>query len=315
MAGRKGFRSLVTVAVVAALALGAIVYWQGRQQQPQWQTVTVEEGRFQVTVPATGTIEPKNRILVMAPVAGRVDRIAVREGQRVRKGQVLAWMSSTDRAALLDMASVQGEDAMEKWESEFRPTPILAPSAGVIIRRSIVAGQTVSPQHTLFELSDRLIVRAEVDETDIGKISRGQAAQVNVDAFPDEELRAQVTHIAHQSRTSNNVTVYEVELKSPDLQERYRSGMTVTINFVVHESPQAPLLPSWLAAGNTNSEIELMVRGEDGRKERRRVRIGGTDGKRVEVLSGISPGEAVLHLPQRVLADVKSPLGIFGRKK
>ena len=53
------------------------------------------------------------------------------------KGQILAWMSSTERAALMDAARSKGPEEVSRWEELYRPTPILAPIRGTVISRNI----------------------------------------------------------------------------------------------------------------------------------------------------------------------------------
>jgi macrolide-specific efflux system membrane fusion protein len=51
---------------------------------------------------------PQNRLEIKPPIAGRAEEVLVNEGELVKAGQIIAWMSSTDRAALLDAARAQG---------------------------------------------------------------------------------------------------------------------------------------------------------------------------------------------------------------
>lgn len=306
----------------AILAFFAVVagagVWQYRAESARraraWQSLPVEQGSFRVTVPATGAVEPENRIVVMAPVAGRIEDILVEEGGKVRRGQTLARMSSTDRAALLDMAEAQGLESRKRWAKEYLPTPILAPADGIVIKRGVVPGQTVGGQSALFEISDRLVIRAEVDETDIGKIRVKQAAQVRLDAYPELDLAGKVTKIAHQSQLTNSVTTYEVTIVPHELSAEIRSGMTVTVNFVVEEKPEAKLLPSWIASGLENGEVEVFVRGERGSPVKRKIRVGHNDGRRIEVLSGLELGEVIMYLPVKFLKEKASGFTIFGGK-
>ncbi|MCX5790943.1 MAG: efflux RND transporter periplasmic adaptor subunit [Elusimicrobia bacterium] len=46
---------------------------------------------------ATGNVEPENRVLVTPSVSGRAEQVLFKEGQMVAKGQVLAWVSSSER--------------------------------------------------------------------------------------------------------------------------------------------------------------------------------------------------------------------------
>lgn len=62
----------------------------------------LEKGDISITIKSTGTVQPENRLEIKPPIAGRIESVLVKEGERVRRGQVLAWMSSTERAAVLE---------------------------------------------------------------------------------------------------------------------------------------------------------------------------------------------------------------------
>jgi macrolide-specific efflux system membrane fusion protein len=74
---------------------------------------------------------------------------------------------------VLDAARAQGPDALKRWEEDYKATPIVAPLSGTLILRDVVVGQTVDSASVLFAMSDKLIVLAQVDESDIGRVPRG----------------------------------------------------------------------------------------------------------------------------------------------
>jgi macrolide-specific efflux system membrane fusion protein len=148
-------KKIVLISVAALmLAIGSYFLFF-REKAPEWQELPVEKAAFVVTIPAGGKVEPENKISITASINGRIDRILKNEGDKVRRGEPLAWMSSTDRAALLDSAQAQG--SASEWAETYKPTPVLSPAKGEIIAKSIVPGQTVTQQTVLFELSDRLV--------------------------------------------------------------------------------------------------------------------------------------------------------------
>src|SRR4051794_29118657 len=91
---------------------GAGAYFIFRAKPDVWQEIPVESERFQTSVSESGTVQPENKISITAPISGRIDRVLADEGSKVKRGEIIAWMSSTDRAALLDSAAAQGKKAM-----------------------------------------------------------------------------------------------------------------------------------------------------------------------------------------------------------
>ena len=110
------------------------------KDEGELKTDKVTRGSIKAQIPSTGIVEPRNRLEIKPPVAGRIDKVLVTEGQKVKKGEVLAWMSSSDRAALLDAARSKGEEELKHWEDVYKPAPIVAPLNGFIIQRAVEPG-------------------------------------------------------------------------------------------------------------------------------------------------------------------------------
>lgn len=309
--------------VLVALAIGvyAGVQWLSRQdEEPAYRSVQVVRGDIEATVLATGIVQPQNRLEIRPPISGRADRILVREGEAVKKGQILAWMSSTERAALLDAARARGPEELAYWEDLFRPTPLIAPLDGVIIARNVEPGQTITSQDAVLVMSDRLIVKAQVDETDIAQVKPGQRALVTLDAYPEHTVAGRVDHISYESKIVNNVTIYEVDVLPDRTRDFMRSGMTANVTFVVASRKDTLVLPvEAIRRANGQTTVWLPNPSGQGRPVSKEVELGLTDGKRVEVLSGLPEGATVLvpvvRVPVQSERTQGSPLTPFGRRR
>src|SRR5690606_14198637 len=95
----------------------------------------------------------------------------------------------------------------------------------------------------LIVLSDYLIVRAQVDETDLAKIKVNQLATITIDSFQSEKINAKVRHIAYEALIVNNVTVYEVEVAPDTKSDIMRSGMSATIDFLIASKEKTIMVP------------------------------------------------------------------------
>lgn len=316
---RKG--RIVALLVVAAAAGGGIYWWRRPEPAPKvtFRPVTVERGDIEVTTLATGVVQPQNRLELKPPIAGRVDKILVREGARVGQGQVLAWMSSLERAALLDVARAKGPEEVAHWEELYKPAPLLAPLGGTIIARNVEPGQSVTVDLAVFVLSDRLIVKAQVDETDIGRIAVGQQASVTLDAYSDRPIEARVDHIAYEAVTVNNVTVYEVDVLPAAVPDFMRSGMTANVTFQVAKSAGTLVLPAEAVEreGKT-ATARVPAKKKRDEPEIKTIEAGLSDGNRIEVRAGLAEGDTVLvpvlELPEGE-AQATSPLFGFGNRR
>ena len=291
----KTIKVILWIVVVA----GGVVFWKmnarsaapGNEVTREIQPVV---GSIQSVISSTGTVLPKNRLEVKPSVNGRIEEILVKEGQGVRAAETLAWMSSTERAALLDAARGQNEETLRYWQEVYKAIPLISPINGEVIVAKTQPGQTVTTADPVVVLSDQLIVRAQVDETDIGKIKGGQRAVVSLDAYPDTKIPAVVGHIYYESRTVNNVTIYEVDLLPENVPEFFRSGMNAAVDFIARSKDNVLLIPGEAVLREKDGNF-VLIKDADGQSQQQQpVQLGISDDKNVEVLSGIDAYDTII---------------------
>ncbi len=95
---------------VAGLALAALVAWALQPRPITVETAPVTRGTFELTVSDDGKTRVRERYVVSAPLAGRVDRIELEEGDRIKQGQVIALLTPT-APALLDVRTARELEA------------------------------------------------------------------------------------------------------------------------------------------------------------------------------------------------------------
>lgn len=234
----------VAVIVIAIIVFAAIKFFAGGDSGGKLVPIKPEIGSLTQTVATIGTVKPQNRLEIKPPITGRIEKILVREGQPVKVGQILALMSSTERATLIDAARLKGKKEYAYWQKAYKETPLIAPIDGVVIVRDVEPGQTVSTSDAVLVLSDRLIVEADVDETDIGKLKEGQKAIIGLDAYPKIKIDAQVDHISYESQIVNNVTIYKVDVLPQEIPDVFRSGMSANVEVIVKEIDDALIIPA-----------------------------------------------------------------------
>ncbi len=307
-AGKK--KKLLAAGLVLALIGGGLAYRSfttSNDAVASYKEHRVSKDEIAVTILSTGTVQPENRVEIKPPIAGRVEKVLADEGRYVRKGEVLAWMSSTERAALLDAASARGPEELKQWEEMYRPTPILAPINGRVIHRNVESGQTFAPTDAIFVMSDRLTVKAQVDETDIAQIKLRQKGVITLDAYPREKIPATVDQIAYEAKTVNNVTTYIVDVLPEKAPETMRSGMTANVSFEVESRKDALVVPAEALKMEKGRTTVLVAGKAPGPQYKdaveKEIRTGINDGKKYELLSGLSEGDVILAPVFRLPAD------------
>lgn len=188
------------------------------------------------TVTASGKVYPETEIKVGSPISGEVITLNVQEGDTVTKGQVLARVqgdksgSAPQRISLPNIppgfeSLVQGMQ-QQRTPSSTSSATITAPISGTVLGLNIKQGERIGtmqmPGSELMRIADmkNIEVRVDVNENNIIKVSVGDSADVEVEAYNKRKFKGVVTSIGNggakkdaQSFMSNDVTAYEVHIK------------------------------------------------------------------------------------------------------
>lgn len=314
------FILFIFIAVVGALFIK--IGLNKRSQKALVREISPVYGSIETVISTTGTVKPQNRLEIKPPISGRIEQILVKEGQKVKAGEVLAFMSSTERAALLDAAYLKGEE-VEYWKQVYNATPLVAAIDAEVIVRAVEPGQTVTASDAVVVLSDRLIVKAQFDETDIGKVKLGQTAFVGLDAYPKVKVKSKVDHISYESKLVNNVTIYEVDVLPETTPEVFRSGMSANVEIVEKSKENALLLPLEAIQRDQEGSFVFLSKRNAKAPVKQRISLGISDETNIEVTSGIEPQDKIIIQMEKYRApkDMPSggnpfmPFGRRGRKK
>jgi len=314
--GRR--RRWITIGVLVAVVITGLYYLlRTPVKKEEFKDYRVAKGEMMIKITAAGDVTPQNRIELRPPLAGRIEQILVREGDYIKKGQILAWISSSDRAALLDAARAKSPEEAAKWEGVYKPTPIVAPLSGFIIARRAEPGQTIGSGDPPLVMADRLIVKAQVDETDMGKVRIGQKAEITLDAYPEVKLPGRLDHLAYEARTVNNVTVYDIEIELLKASSLLRSGMTATASVIVNERRNVVLVPAE-ALTERKGAVTVLLKRKGAAPLPTPVTMGLSDGAMVEIKNGLKEGETIMistmAMPPSTMGESNSPLGFGARR-
>jgi macrolide-specific efflux system membrane fusion protein len=296
----------VAIIILGIVGVSVMKIRQKKTNGEMVKEITPLVGSIRILISSTGTVLPKNRLEIKSPVNGRIESILVQEGDKVKVGQILAWMSSTERAALLDAARGQGEKALQYWQDTYKPIPLPAPIDGEVIVATTQPGQTVTTVDAVVVLSDHLIVRAQVDETDIGKITPDMKAIITLDAYPETKIKAAVEHIYYESKTVNNVTIYEVDLVPDEVPQFFRSGMNASVDFIIQDKEDILVIPVD-AVYKENSESFVLIKQNNSKVPLKvAVRLGISDDKNIEVISGLTEKDRIIAKTKKFILPKSS---------
>lgn len=197
--------------------------------------------------------------------------------------------SGADRAAA---ATAAAEAVLDRARVELSRTQITAAASGVVLARFVEPGDLVSPGTQLYTLSTKGQTRIviEPDERSLAVVALGQTARVSTEAFPEDSFQARVSYIAPAVNARRGTI--EVRLDVPEPPPYLKPDMTVSTEVLVGEEKQALVVPTHAVRDRLGEPWLFVVADE--RVERRAVQLGVSDTERMQVKSGLRPGELVV---------------------
>jgi len=200
-------------------------------------------------------------------------------------------------------------------QNDVTDTVILAPFDGVAISKDAQPGEMISPVSagggftrtgicSIVDMSS-LEIEVDVNESYINRVSPAQRVEAVLDAYPEWRIPGRVI-ITVPTADRQKATVL-VRIAFDKLDPRILPDMGIKVAFLGAETPAAAAAtPVTIAKSalrtEAGSQVVYVVTG-DNRVERRAIRVGPVRNDRVEVISGLTPGERLVLEPPAVLKD------------
>lgn len=182
-------------------------------------------------------------------------------------------------------------DEVKAGEKALQDAYLFTPIAGIVTRAPFVAGQNVSVSDVIVQVVDfsQVYFDTEIDESDIGKISLGQKAEVTLDAYPDKVSEGTVDQIIPQTETtSSGATVVKVRIKLTDPEIILINGLSGQAEILLSEAKDALTIPiEALGEGNM-----VTVQNEKG-QQKVKVVPGIQSDTDVEIKEGLKEGDKI----------------------
>lgn len=211
-----------------------------------------------------------------------------------------------DRIKVADVTSAEASVARAQAQltnatTTLGYTTIVAPRDGVILERFVEEGTIVtSGRSSVTEGTDivllgdltEMFVEVSLDEADVGMIQVGHAANVTVDAFPEEVFRGSVSRVDPQAVTEQNVTTVLVTVRLDESDPRLKPGMTATCEFIIGRAEDVLTLPNLAVQQHRGEATVLLRQGEEGVPTP--VEVGLVGDNLTEMRSGVKEGTEVV---------------------
>ena len=216
--------------------------------------------------------------------------------QRLADQQFISPIALEQSKTALDAARAQVRAAQAQVETvrlASRDNRIVAPIAGVVARRHVVAGEKLSPEQPVLTIVDlaRLELAGSVGTHEVAQLAPGMAVQVSVEGVA-EMVAGKLARIAPAAEAGTRSIGVTIELANPD--ERLRAGQYALAKVHLADATQRLTVPL-TAVGNTAGQDHVWII-ESGLLARRAVTLGRRDERegRIEVLGGVRAGGQVL---------------------
>lgn len=302
------------------------------EEKDKVKTAKAEVADVQVRVTEVGSVEPDVKVDVKSVLSGKVVELLVREGDRVKRGQVLARVepdvnqardlvqvknsvseaeiglneakatyernkdllaqgllsaqSGLESETRYRQAKANRDSAMDKYRIvEESGVPIAVASAGtmqrlnvtspmdgVVIRRPVELGDTVMSGVSSFNAGtvlmtvadvETMIIKAGINEVDIGKVRLEQPVKVSLDAYPKVRFAGKILRIAPAARLDEKVKVFDVEIAIEHQGAELRTGMTANIDIVGEKREKVLTVPVEAIFKKDETEVVYVKKPEE----------------------------------------------------
>jgi len=296
---------------------------------------TVRAAPLELAIDLTGSVEAGRIAQLASPVEGPVLGVRVREGDRVKSGQILLGMGRTEGATaltdslredvkkeednlvrtrrLVESGAIPGEQLdiaaanaarvkaqLVKAEETSRDYAIRAPWAGMVSKMKVRDGDFVAPRAPLAEIYDpaSLIVRLSVPEREAVGLAMGMQAEIELDAYPGKRFAAHISRLYPYLDNRTHSRVAEITFAESPL---LLPGMFARVRVVRETIADAITVPAFSLVTNAGGTAAFVAR--DGQAVQRKVETGIEVNGRVRIVKGLENGDKLIVAGQEKLKD------------
>lgn len=193
---------------------------------------------------------------------------------------------------------------------------LISPINGVVLEKIIEPGNLIQPGNEIVKIGDfsKVKIEVQISELELGKLEIGQSVEVSLDAFPNQKYMGTLKRISPAANTAARLIPVEVVI--PNIEDKIGSGLLARVNFqnTAAQKIVVPLRAIKTEGNQTkkSSELRSNLQGkvfivvEDANKNKvkaRSVTLGKKADGKVEILSGLQPGESYVVRSSKPLKD------------
>ncbi len=269
--------------------LGVVLYGCAKKEKKVEKKIPVEVAKVEFKelrdiLKFTGTIEGKEQVQVFPKVGGKLIKYLVKEGDYVKKDDVIALI---DR----DITGFK-----------YEPHKVQSPISGQVLKADLDKGSLVSPRTPIAIVGDisKVKVRIEIAEVDYPKVKIGDKAILKVDAYPDREFEGKLTELDKFINPQTRTAQAEIEVSNKEGLLIPGSFARITLFVGIHRALTMPL-DALLRMPGTGSYYCFKVENDKAKKVF--LKIGLIQDNLVEIKEGLKEGDLVIVSGQGALEE------------
>ncbi|MFA5105033.1 MAG: efflux RND transporter periplasmic adaptor subunit [Candidatus Margulisiibacteriota bacterium] len=304
---KKIKRPYIVIGAVAALAIG-LFYFSSCRSSVKVSAAKVEFGSIVPVVSVYGEIKGISADL-SPKVPGIVSRILVKEGAKVKKGQILLEFDNFETAGN-DLARMKNlyksgfatKQQFEQAKLAYDNAVLVSPINGIVTLVANRTGETASPGIVAVSVIDIDSAYAElqIDEADIGDVNVGQDVKIYADAYPNESFDGKLDRVvqsAELKKVGGRIKIDEedkifrgkVLIENPE--QKLRIGMSINADIITQVKENILLTSREAIYSKDGKDSVFVIKNK--RVKAVPVEIGLKDNTNVEILKGLSAGDIV----------------------
>ncbi len=296
------------------------------------ETVIVSRGLVESTVSTinSGTVEAQKQAELAFGTIGRIAKIHVKVGDIILPGTTIAELENSDLKAVNEEASKEFERAKELYNSglvsianldsakrakevariNLEKTQVKAPFKGMITSLELKIGEFYQTQVTtiskpaiqIIDLEKR-IVKGEIDEVDLNKVSNNQKAKVKIPALKNKIIEGVVKKVVpfvSTAKDQDRTSQIELELnatKEDEIKE-IPVGASADVEIITEQKNNVLIIPTTYIHGVGGNKFVYFVNGN--KLEKKSITIGTGNYDRSEVLTGLRENDQIAKIPDGV---------------
>jgi membrane fusion protein, multidrug efflux system len=309
---------------------------KSQKKSPEVRVVPVTKATMTSTLGLTGSVEPFRTAQLASPAEGPVTKVNVREADHVKTGDVLVSIGRTKGA---DALVISLQEELRKEEDNTRRTKqlveddalpgeqldqartnlekiraqlikaretvldysVVAPWNGIVSRLIVKDGAFVAPRAALLEMYDptSLVIRSAVPEKYAAEIKSDMPVTVTLDAYPKGVFQGKINRVYPYLDARLRTRTIEITLdKSVDLLPGMFARVAVQISIV----PGALIVPASALVPAPSGKQAVFV-AENGKAYKRLVETGLEEEQRIQIVTGVNPGDQVIATGNENLND------------